>query len=99
MSIGSIGYVSSYFKHKIPTPMRGELTHKSLKRLKLELQANARSVETDLGDSNYRRLGLILTDEECAAIPNTQPFVALQYPPPLVILATATQMQVLELKE
>ena len=99
MTIGSIDYASSYFKYKTPTPIRGEPTHKSIKRLKLELQANASSVETDLGGGNYGYLGLVLTDAEYAAIPNTQPFVAPNYPPPLVIPATATQIQALELKE
>ena len=41
----------------------------------------------------------MLTDEEYALIPNTQPFIAPNYPPLLVILANATQIQVLELKE
>ena len=99
MTLGSIDYASSYFKYKTPIPIRGEPTHKSLKRLKLELQANASSVETDLGGGNYGYLGLVLTDEEYAAIPNTQPFVAPNYPPPLVIPTTATQIQALELKE
>ena len=48
MKIGSIDYAVSYFKYKIATPIRGEPTNKALKRLKLELQANASSVEIDL---------------------------------------------------
>ena len=40
-----------------------------------------------------------MTDEEYTSIPNTQPFVALIYPLPLVILTTATPIQALELKE
>ena len=99
MTIGTINYTSSYFKYKTPTPIRGEPTHKSLKRLKLELQANASSVETDLGGGNHGYLGLVLTDEEYALIPNTQPFIAPNYPPPLVIPANTTQIQALELKE
>jgi hypothetical protein len=99
MTIGTIDYASSYFKYKTPTPIRGEPTHKSLKRLKLELQANASSVETDLGGGNHGYLGLVLTDEEYALIPNTQPFIAPNYPPPLVIPANTTQIQALELKE
>lgn len=99
MTIGTIDYASSYFKFKTPTPIRGEPTHKSLKRLKLELQANASSVETDLGGGNYGYLGLVLTDDEYASIPHTQPFVAPNYPPPLLIPATSTQIQAIELKE
>ena len=99
MTIGTIDYASSYFKYKTPTPIRGEPTHKSLKRLKLELQANASSVETDLGGRNYGYLGLVLTNEEYALIPNIQPFIASNYPPPLVIPANTSQIQALELKE
>ena len=90
MSIGTIDYASSYFKYKTPTPIRGEPTHKSLKRLKLELQSNASSVETDLGGGNHGYLGLVLTDVEYASIPHTVPFVPPNYPPALVIPPTAT---------
>ena len=99
MTIETIDYASSYFKYKTPTPIRGKPTYKLLKRLKLELQANASSVETDLGGRNHGHLGLILTDAEYALIPNTQPFIAPNYPSPLVIPATAIQIQALELKE
>ena len=80
MAIKAIDYASSYFKYKTPTPIRSEPTHKSLKRLKLELQANASSVETDLGGGNHGYLGLVLTDEEYATILHTQSFVAPNYP-------------------
>ena len=62
MNLGTIDYASSYFKCKTPTPIRGIPTHKALKRLKTELQANASSVESDLGGGNHGYLGLVLTD-------------------------------------
>ena len=99
MSVGTVDYQSSYFKYKTPTPMRGVPTHKALKRLKMELQANASSVETDLGGGNHGYLGLVLTDQECNTIPNTTLFVPPNYPPPLVIPQTATPIQAIELKE
>ena len=99
MSTGTIDYASSYFKYKTPTPIRGEPTNKALKRLKLELQSNASSVETDLGGGNHGYLGLVLTDEEYASIPHTQPFIAPNYPPPLAIPATSTPIEALELKD
>ena len=49
MIVGSVDYSSSYFKYKTATPIQGEPTNKTVKKLKLELQANASSVETDLG--------------------------------------------------
>ena len=99
MAIGIIDYASLYFEYKTSTLICGKPTHKSLKRLKLELQANASSVETDLGGGNHGYLGLVLTDQEYATIPNTQPFAAPNYPPPLLIPATSTQIQAIELKE
>ena len=52
MEPGILDYTVSYFKCKIPTPIRGEPTHKALKRLIKELRENASSVETDLGGGN-----------------------------------------------
>ena len=85
MALGTIDYASSYFKYKTPTPIRGEPTHKSLKKLMTELRANASSVETDLGGGNHGYLALVLSDEEYATIPNTEPFILPTYLPPLVI--------------
>ena len=62
IALGTIDYASSYFKYKTPTPIRGEPSCKLLKRLKIELQANSRSVGTDLGGGNHGYLGLILTN-------------------------------------
>ena len=99
MSLGSINYASSYFKYKTPTPIRGIPTHKALRRLKTELQANASSIEMDLGGGDHGYLGLVLTDKEYAAVPNTQPFVPPPYPGNLTIPATATAIEALQLKD
>ena len=99
MAPGTIDYAASYFKYKIPTPIRGEPDHKSLKRLKKELRSNASSVETDLGGGNHGYLALVLTAEVCNATPDTQPFEPPYFPPPLVIPPQATAIQALELKE
>ena len=71
MPTGTVDYTSSYFKYKTPTLIRGEPTNKALKRLKLELQSNASSVETNLEGGNHSYLGLILIDEEYTLIPRT----------------------------
>ena len=99
MTIGTIDYASSYFKYKTPTPIRGIPTHKALKRLKTELQANASSVETDLGGGDHGCLGLVLTDAEHASVPNTEPFVAPNHPNALVMPQNATAIEALQLKE
>ena len=70
MCLGAIDYAASYFKYKTPTPIRGVPTHKTIKRLKLELQSNGSSVETELGFGNHGCLGLVTTDEECATTPH-----------------------------
>ena len=71
MAPGTLDYAASYFKYKIPTPIRGEPDHKSLKRLKKELRSNASSVETDLGGGNHSYLALVLTNAVCNTIPDT----------------------------
>ncbi len=97
--MGVIDYAASYFKFKTPTPITGEPTNKALKRLKSELQANASSVETDLGGGDHGYLGLVLTDAEYATVPGTQPFVAPGYPAALTIPPTATAVEALQLRE
>ena len=83
---GNIDYALSYFKYKTPTPIRGIPINKALKRLKLELQANTSSVESDLGSRDYGYLSLILTNQEYASIPGTSKFQASIYPTGLAIL-------------
>jgi len=93
MLLGTIYYSSSYFKYKIPTPIQGKPTYKSLKRL------NASLVKTDLGGGNHGYLGLVLKDAEYSRIPHTQSFVAPNYPPTLTIPLTSTPIQALKLKD
>ena len=81
------------------TPFRGEPTNKVLKRLQRELQANASSIETNLEGRNYRYLGLVLADEDYMSNPNMEVFIPPTYPLQLNILADATAIQALELKD
>ena len=62
MTTTRIDYAATYFPYKTPTPINGEPTYKSLKRLKNELRANASSVDTDLGGGDHGYLVLVLTD-------------------------------------
>ena len=64
MIIGTIDYSSSYFKYKTPTPSRRESTLKTLKRIKLELQANISSIEIYLDRGDHGHQGLVLSDQE-----------------------------------
>ena len=83
MTLGTVNYAASYFKYKTPTPMQGTPTNKTLKRLKMELRANASSVESDLGGGDHGYLGLVLTNAEYANV-SAIPFVPPNFPPPLL---------------
>ena len=67
--------------------------------MKAELQANASSIETDLGGGNHGYLGLVLMDAEYATILHTHPFIAPTYPAPLTIPPTAIAIEALQLKD
>ena len=100
MASNNIDYAAVYFKYSVPTPITGEPTHKSLKRLKTELRANASSVDTDLGGGDHGYLGLVLTDVEYARImPTPQPFVPLNFPGLLVIHSAHIAMQQVQARE
>ena len=100
MTNSNINYCATYFKYPTPTPINGEPTNKSLKRLKTEPRANSSSVDTDLVGSDHGYLGLVLSDAEYARItPTPAPFVAPNYPAALVIPPTATAVEALHLRE
>ena len=58
----NVDYPMLYFKYLVPTPINGEPTNKSIKRLKTEIRANVSSVDTYLGGSDHGYLGLYLSD-------------------------------------
>ena len=96
----NIDYANLYFKYPVPTPINGEPTNKTLKRLKQELRANASSVETDLGGGNHGYLGLYLSDAEYGRIlPTPTRFVAPAWPGQLVIDPAATAVEAVHAKE
>ena len=99
MATGSVDYATSYFKHKTRTSIRVKPTNKTLKQLKIELQANTSSVEMNLGGGNHGYLGVVLLDVDYVSVPRTQPFVAPNFPRTLMIPPTATPIQALELRE
>ena len=78
-----------------PPTITGSPTHKVLKRLKKELQANSSSIETDLGGVKNGRLGLTTTDEEHSTISNTQSFDPPTCSPPLGAPLTAKEFKFL----
>ena len=73
----NVDYAKLYFKYPVTTPINGESTKKSIKRLKIEIRANASSVNTDLGGGDHGYLGLYLLDVEYVRInPTPTPFAA-----------------------
>ena len=97
---GNIDYANLYFKYKIPNPIHGEPSYKSLKRLKTELRANASSVDTDLGGGDHGYLGLVLSDAEYTRITPTPPnFHAPNFPGALVIDPAFTAIQAVQARE
>ena len=69
MNSQHVDYVTTYFPHKNQTKIQGEPSHDDLKRLKMELRADASSVDSDLGGGNHGYLGLVLSDVEYLALP------------------------------
>ena len=98
LNIGTINY-TAYFKYKTPTPICGTPTHRALKRLQTKLQANASSIECDLGGGYHGYLGLVLNATEYATVPGTVPFVPPNFPPVLVIPPNASHVAELQLRE
>ena len=96
----NVDYATLYFKYPVPTPINGEPTNKTLKRLKQELRANSSSVETDLGGGDHGYLGLYLSDVEYAnIIPQPTRFEAPVWPGTLTIDPTATAVEAVHAKE
>ena len=99
MSDWHVNYADTCFHYPVPTKIEGEPTHATLTTLQKELQANASSVDSNLGGGNHGYLGLVLSDPDYANIPGTTPSVAPTYPTPFVILATATAVEALSVRE
>ena len=98
MPLENVDYAASYFKYKTPTPINGELNHTSIKRLEVELTANACGVEQHKEDWGY--LGLVLSDEDYAKIkPTPTKFEAPEYPKELTIPTNATQVTAFNLRK
>ena len=96
----NVDYATLYFKYPVPTPINGEPTNKTIKRLKQELRANSSSVETDLGGGDHGYLGLYLSDVEYAnIIPQPTRFEAPVWPGTLTIDPAATAVEAVHAKE
>ena len=73
----NVDYTTLYLKYPVTTPINGEPTNTSIKRLETEIRANASSVDADLGGGDHGYLGLYLSDVEYARInPTPTPFEA-----------------------
>jgi len=88
-----VDYSKTYLPCDIPTKIEGKPSYSILTNLKKELQANASSMDSELGGGNHGYLGLVLNDVEYTAITGTTPFIAPAYPLALTIPDTATQIE------
>ena len=99
MTTTRIDYAATYFPYSSPTPIRGEPTYKSLKKLQRELKANASSVDSDLGGGDHGYLGLVLSDIQYAKICPNNPFEAPEFPQALTIPAGTDPAEAINLRE
>ena len=87
------------FQHPELTRIQGEPTTQWLLTLQNKVKANAKSIHSTLGGRQHGHLGLVLSDTEYDAIPNTQRCVRPTHPGHLNISNTATQYQIATLRE
>ena len=90
--------IQSRFQYQTPAIIRGEPTHKDIKRLTTELRANASSIDSDLGGGDHGYLGLVLTAADYLSVVGTA-FTAPNFPPRLTLPATATTVELAIAKE
>jgi hypothetical protein len=64
-----------YFQHPVLTKIHGKPVYESVRLLADEVKANAANVPTTLGGGEYGHLGLVLSDQRYAALPNSIPWV------------------------
>lgn len=93
-----VDYVNTYFPHPEPTKIKGKPNYKSLTTVFNKIKANASGVDCNLRGGNHGYLGLVLSDVEYANISGTVLFIAPEFPAPLTVPATATQVQAFNLK-
>ena len=96
----NVNYATLYFKYLVPTAINREPTNKSIKRLKIEICANASSVDIYLGDGDHGYLDLYLSGVEYAWInPTPTPLEALAQPGALTINPAAAAAKAVHAKE
>ena len=84
MASSNVNYCDNHFERANLTPICGELTFKSLRKLRNEIKANARSVYSHLGGGAHVHIGLILTLAQYSLIVPTVS-VRPSHPGPLII--------------
>ena len=62
----SINYGETLFEQANLTPIRGEITFKTLHKLQNNIKSNAKSVYSNLGGGAHGHLGIVLTDSQYA---------------------------------
>ena len=78
----TVDYKNTVFEKPELTHVHGEPTMANLLTLRNELRANAQAVSTTLGGGRHGHLGLVMSPQDYALIPNTTAYLR---PPPTPI--------------
>ena len=84
----------SHFQHPVLTKIHGKPVYDTVRLLADEVKANAATVPTTLGGGEYGHLGLVLSIERYAALPNTVPWATPVNPGIFVTPVGATGPQI-----
>ena len=83
-------YKSTYFEYPILTKIYGQLTVDNLLTIFCQLKRNAQCVTCTSGGGQLGYLGLILSPEAYAQIPNSQTFIQPTHPGPFRLVVDST---------
>jgi hypothetical protein len=89
MVSAGINYRETYFEFPELSKLQGEPNSETIYKLRNELKANAKSVDSNLSDGAQGHLALVLSDAQYALL-TAQPFVRPVHPGPLIIPAGTT---------
>eukprot|EP00957_Ditylum_brightwellii_P193394 14725607-Ditylum_brightwellii.AAC.1 len=89
----TVDYKNIVFEKPELTHVHGELTMANLLTLRNELRANAQAVSTTLEGGRHGNLGLVMTPQDYALIPNTTAYIRPPQPP-LILPQNGTQYQI-----
>ena len=88
-------YKNQFFQFPELTKIQDEPETQSLIVIRNEVKANAMTVHTILGGGAYGHLGLVLTPEQYAQVPDSTPYEKPEHPGVFEVVEQGTQYQIL----